>query len=45
MGGAYRRFAGLEPLPLPEVVLSTDRARLVAADHPSRKGHRVVMNR
>lgn len=45
MGGAYRRFAGLEPLPLPEVVLAADRARLVAADHPSRKGHRVVLTR
>ncbi len=45
MGGAYRRFAGLEPLPLPEAVFATDRAHLVAADHASRQGHRVFMNR
>ena len=44
MGAIYRRFAGLEPLPLPEAVLATDPAHLVAADHPTRQGHTVIMN-
>lgn len=44
MGAIYRRFAGFEPLPLPEAVLVTDPAHLVAADHPTRQGHTVVMN-
>lgn len=44
MGGTYRKFAGIEPLPLPEAVLATDENTLVGADHPSRKGHAVIMN-
>lgn len=40
----YRRFAGLEPLPLPEPVLATDPANLVGPDHPARRGHRVVLD-
>lgn len=44
MGGIYRRFAGLEPLPLPESVLATDPAHLVPTDHPTRQGHTVIMN-
>jgi hypothetical protein len=42
MGALYRRFAGLEPLPLPEAVLASDENALVAADHPSRLRHGVV---
>uniref|UniRef100_UPI001954EEF6 hypothetical protein n=1 Tax=Klebsiella aerogenes TaxID=548 RepID=UPI001954EEF6 len=44
MGATYRKFAGIEPLPLPEAVLATDENTLVGADHPSRKGHAVIMN-
>jgi hypothetical protein len=44
MGAVYRRFAGLEPLPLPEAVLATDPRTLVPADHPSRRTRTVVMN-
>ena len=44
MGAAYRRFAGLEPLPLPEAVLANDVNALVPADHPSRRGHTVITN-
>lgn len=40
----YRRFAGLEPLPLPEPVLARDPAHLVGSDHPTRRGHRVIMD-
>lgn len=43
MGGVYRRFAGIEPLPLPEDVLATDPAHLVAADHPARRTRTVVI--
>jgi hypothetical protein len=42
MGGLYRRFAGLEPVPLPEPVIVTDVNTLVPADHSSRQGHGVV---
>ena len=44
MGAAYRRFAGIEPLPLPEDVLATDPRALVAEDHPARHSHAVVIN-
>jgi hypothetical protein len=40
----YRVFAGLEPMPLPEPVMATDPAHLVGADHPSRRGHRVILD-
>lgn len=43
MGGLYRRFAGIEPLPLPEVVLAADERSLVGADHPSRHRHDVII--
>jgi hypothetical protein len=42
MGAAYRRFAGLEPVPLPEPVIVTDANTLVGAEHSSRQGHSVV---
>jgi hypothetical protein len=42
MGALYRRFAGLEPMPLPEPVLVTDENTLVPADHSSRRGHQVM---
>jgi hypothetical protein len=42
MGGLYRRFAGLEPVPLPEPVIVTDENTLVPADHSSRQGHGVI---
>lgn len=42
MGALYRRFAGLEPVPLPEPVIVTDVSTLVSADHSSRQGHGVV---
>jgi hypothetical protein len=44
MGAAYRRYAGLEPLPLPEAVLANDVNALVPADHPTRRGHTVITN-
>jgi hypothetical protein len=44
MGGLYRRFAGLEPLPLPELVIATDVKALVGADHPSRRQHSVIVS-
>jgi hypothetical protein len=44
MGALYRRFAGLEPLPLPETVIATDPNALVGADHPSRHQHGVILN-
>jgi hypothetical protein len=43
MAGLYRRFAGLEPVPLPEVVIATDATALVGADHPSRRQHSVIL--
>jgi hypothetical protein len=42
MGSLYRRFAGIEPVPLPEPVIVTDENTLVPADHPSRQQHSVV---
>jgi hypothetical protein len=44
MGGLYRRFAGLEPVPLPESVIATDIKALVSADHPSRRQHGVIVS-
>ncbi|UVO34044.1 hypothetical protein KUL72_21290 [Bradyrhizobium arachidis] len=44
MGALYRRFAGLEPVPLPEVVIVADPDSLVGADHPSRHQHGVVLS-
>lgn len=44
MGAIYRRFAGLEPLALPEGVLANDPAALVGADDPARRTRAVIMN-
>ena len=44
MGAAYRRFAGLEPLPLPEAVMATDPATLVGEHDPARRTRAVIMN-
>lgn len=44
MGALYRRFAGLEPVPLPEAVIATDPNALVGADHPSRHQHGVILS-
>jgi hypothetical protein len=44
MGALYRRFAGLEPVPLPEAVIATDANALVGADHPARQQHRVILS-
>ena len=44
MGAIYRRFAGLEPLPLPEAVLAGDPAALVGEDDPARRTRAVIMN-
>ncbi|MBR0901537.1 hypothetical protein [Bradyrhizobium liaoningense] len=44
MGALYRRFAGLEPMPLPEAVIATDPNALVGADHPSRHQHGVILS-
>lgn len=44
MGAIYRRFAGLEPLALPEAVLANDPATLVGADDPERRTRAVIMN-
>lgn len=38
----YRRFAGLEPRPLPEAVIAYDPTHLVPEDHPTRHGHAVI---
>ena len=43
MGALYRRFSGLEPVPLPEAVIASDANALVDADHPSRHQHRVIL--
>jgi len=43
MGALYRRFAGIEPMPLPEIVIATDAQALVGADHPSRRQHGVIL--
>ena len=44
MGALYRRFAGLEPAPLPEAVIATDPNALVGADDPARHRHRVILS-
>ena len=44
MGALYRRFAGIEPVPLPEIVIATDPEALVGADHPSRRQHGVIIS-
>ena len=44
MGALYRRFAGIEPVPLPEIVIATDAQALVGADHPSRRQHGVILS-
>jgi hypothetical protein len=44
MGAIYRRFAGLEPLALPEAVMATDPATLVGEHDPARRTRAVVMN-
>ena len=44
MGSAYRHFAGLEPLSLPEAVLATDPAALVGEHDAARQTRAVVMN-
>lgn len=44
MGALYRRFAGVEPVPLPEMVIATDAQALVGADHPSRRQHGVILS-
>jgi hypothetical protein len=44
MGALYRRFAGLEPLPLPEVVIASDPEALVGSDHPARRQHSVILS-
>jgi hypothetical protein len=44
MGAVYRRFAGLEPLALPEAVLATDPATLVAEDDPARRTRAVILS-
>lgn len=44
MGALYRRFAGLEPLPLPEAVIANDPDALVGADHPARRQHGVILS-
>ncbi len=43
MGALYRRFAGLEPLPLPEAVIASNPDELVGVDHPARRQHRVIL--
>lgn len=44
MGALYRRFAGLEPVPLPEPVIVTDVESLVPADDPARRSHSILLN-
>lgn len=44
MSALYRNFAGLEPVPLPEMVIATDPQALVGADHPSRRQHGVILS-
>jgi hypothetical protein len=43
MGALYRRFAGIEAVPLPEAVIANEEAALVDADHPSRRQHSVIL--
>lgn len=44
MGALYRRFAGLEPVPLPEPVVVADVESLVPADDPARRSHSILLN-
>lgn len=44
MGTLYRRFAGLEPVPLPESVIAADPRSLVGADDPARRQHQVILS-
>ena len=44
MGALYRRFAGLEPVPLPDPVIVTDVETLVPADDPARRSHSILLN-
>ena len=44
MGALYRRFAGLEPVPLPEAVIADDPKALVGADHPARRQRSVIIS-
>lgn len=44
MGALYRRFAGLEPVPLPEPIIVTDVEALVPADDPARRSHSILLN-
>ncbi|MGZ3296781.1 MAG: hypothetical protein ACXU9D_26370 [Xanthobacteraceae bacterium] len=44
MVALYRRFAGLEPVPLPEAVIATDPNALVGTDDPARHQHRVILS-
>jgi hypothetical protein len=44
MGAMYRRFAGLEPVPLPEAVIVSDEESLVGADDPGRRSHSILLN-
>ncbi|OAF20212.1 hypothetical protein AXW67_33310 [Bradyrhizobium neotropicale] len=43
MGALCGRFAGIVPLPLPDVI-ATDPNTLVGADHPSRHQHGVILS-
>jgi hypothetical protein len=38
----YRRWAGIEPVPLPGDIVAVDRRALVAENHPARRYRRVV---
>lgn len=44
MGALYRRFAGLEPVPLPEPIIVSDVEALVPADDQTRRGHSILLN-
>jgi hypothetical protein len=44
MGALYRRFSGLEPVPLPEAVITTDVNALVGADDQARRQHKVILS-
>jgi hypothetical protein len=44
MGALYRRFAGIEPVPLPEPVLVSDVEALVPEDDVTRCGHSIVLD-
>jgi hypothetical protein len=44
MGALYRRFAGLEPAPLPEALIVTDVETLASADDPRRRSHSILLN-